>query len=122
VVIGPKNVCSCYWQMPHRCHVHITLENQAAQDASAVAYRILYKLHPAPDQEAYFHARWWRTLTAWDDPQHTILLPPSQIQTALATEVSSVLSRGHNPVGLLHRYGFSAMKGSGRGCLRIRAA
>ena len=73
VVVGPKNGCSSYWQMPFRRHARITLENQSSQDAGVVAYRILYKLHPVPTEAAYFHAQWRRTMTTRDNPQHILL-------------------------------------------------
>ena len=73
VVVGPKNGCSCYWQMPFRRHARITLENQSDQDAGVVAYRVLYKLHPVPEDAAYFHAQWRRSLTQRDRPEHVIL-------------------------------------------------
>jgi hypothetical protein len=73
VNVGPRCGCSCYWQMPFRKHARITLENQAARDANVVAYRVLYKLHPVPDDAAYFHAQWRRSMTRRDYPEHVIL-------------------------------------------------
>ncbi len=73
VVVAPRNGCNCYWQMPFRHHARITLENQSGLDADIVAYSILYKLVPIPDEAAYFHAQWRRSLTSRDLPEHIIL-------------------------------------------------
>jgi hypothetical protein len=73
VVVGPTRGCNCYWQMPFRRHARITLENQGAVDADVVAYRVLYKLHPVPEDAAYFHAQWRRSLTRREHPEHVIL-------------------------------------------------
>ena len=73
VTVGPRRACSSYWQMPFRGHARITLENQHVKDANIVAYRVLYKLHEIPDDAAYFHAQWRRSLTRRDDPQHVIV-------------------------------------------------
>jgi hypothetical protein len=73
VVVNPKNGCNCYWQMPFRKSARITLENQAPQDANVIAYRIIYKLYPIPENAAYFHAQWRRSLTTRELPEHTIL-------------------------------------------------
>ncbi len=73
VTVGPRNGCSCYWQMPFHTHARITLENQAPRDANVVAYRILYKLLDVPDGAATFHAQWRRSMTRRDYPEHVIL-------------------------------------------------
>lgn len=73
VHVGPFRACSCYWQMPFRQRARITLENQGLKDANVVAYRILYKLHEVPEDAAYFHAQWRRSLTQREYPEHVIL-------------------------------------------------
>lgn len=73
VTVGPTRGCSCYWQMPFATHARVTLENQGAVDANIVAYRVLYKLHPVPEDAAYFHAQWRRSLTRREYPEHVIL-------------------------------------------------
>jgi hypothetical protein len=73
IVVGPYRGCNCYWPMPFRQHARITLHNEGAQDAGIVAYRVLYKLHEIPDEAAYFHAQWRRSLTQREHPEHTIV-------------------------------------------------
>ena len=73
VVVGPRRACSCYWQMPFRTRALITIQNEGPQDAKVVAYRVLYKLHDVPDDTAYFHAQWRRSMTRRDHPEHVIL-------------------------------------------------
>jgi hypothetical protein len=73
VVVGPSRGCGSYWQMPFRRHARITLENEGRTDAEVVAYRILYKEVEVPEEAAYFHAQWRRSLTRREHPEHTIL-------------------------------------------------
>ncbi len=73
VTVGPHRGCAAYWQMPFRHRARITLENQGPKDADIVAYKVLYKLHPVPEDAAYFHAQWRRSLTKREHPEHTIL-------------------------------------------------
>jgi hypothetical protein len=73
VTVAPKRGCSSYWQMPFRTHARITLENEGPEDARVVAYRVLYKLHDVPEDAAYFHAQWRRSMTRREYPEHVIL-------------------------------------------------
>jgi len=73
ITVGPKLGCNCYWQMPFQRYARITLENEGPRDAEVVAYRILYKLNKIPEGAAYFHARWRRSLTRRECPEHVIL-------------------------------------------------
>jgi hypothetical protein len=73
VTVGPYRGLNCYWPMPFRQRARVTLENQGPKDANIIAYKILYKLHPVPDDAAYFHAQWRRSLTERSHPEHVIL-------------------------------------------------
>jgi hypothetical protein len=73
VTVGPRRGCNCYWQLPFRQTARISVENEGAKDANVVAYRILYKLQPIPDEAAYFHAQWRRSITRREHPEHTIV-------------------------------------------------
>jgi len=73
VVVGPYRACQSYWQMPFHKHARITLQNEGAQDANVVAYKIIYKLQPVPEDAAYFHAQWRHSITRREHPEHTIL-------------------------------------------------
>jgi hypothetical protein len=65
--------CNSYWQMPFRKHARITLTNDSNKNADIVAYRILYKLFDVPDNAAYFHAEYRRSVTSREHPEHVIL-------------------------------------------------
>jgi hypothetical protein len=73
VIVGPYRACACYWQMPFRTHVRITLQNEGAEDAHVVAYKIIYKLYDIPADTPYFHAQWRRSITQRSNPEHVIL-------------------------------------------------
>ena len=73
VVVAPSRGMGAYWQMPFRSRARITLENQHIKDADIVAYKILYTLAPVPEDAAYFHAQWRRSLTRRKHPEHVIL-------------------------------------------------
>jgi len=73
IVVAPARGCNSYWQMPFRQRARITIQNQSEQDANVVAYSIIYHLHDVPDDAAYFHAQWRRSLTRRDDPEHVIV-------------------------------------------------
>ncbi len=73
VTVAPERGLNCYWQMPFRKRARVTLTNEGDQDADVVAYRILYQLHDIPQEAAYFHAQYRRSLTTETYPEHTIL-------------------------------------------------
>jgi len=73
VTVAPQRGCSCYWQMPFRRRARITLANEGTDDATIVAYRVLYKLHEIPAEAAYFHAQWRRSVPPQDCPEHVIV-------------------------------------------------
>jgi hypothetical protein len=73
VTVAPRRGLNCYWPMPFRRRAVMTLENQGPTDANIVAYSVMYRLGPVPDDAAYFHAQWRRTLTRREHPEHTIV-------------------------------------------------
>lgn len=73
VAVNPSRACNCYWQMPFRRHAKVTLENEGKVDADIVAYAINYKLHAIPEDAAYFHAQWRRSITTRQLPEHVLL-------------------------------------------------
>jgi hypothetical protein len=68
VVVNPQNALNCYWPMPFRKHVRVTLANEAADDLVLVAYQITYVLTDLPENTAYFHAQWRRAKTDGQNP------------------------------------------------------
>jgi hypothetical protein len=73
VTVAPVRGMSCYWQMPFRKHARITLTNDSEAHANVVAFRVLYKLHGIPNEAAYLHAQYRRSMTSRQLPEHTIL-------------------------------------------------
>jgi hypothetical protein len=73
VTVAPYRGCNCYWQMPFRKRVRITLTHEGEKDGYIIAYRVLYKLYEISDDASYFHAQYRRTLTTREYPEHIIL-------------------------------------------------
>lgn len=73
VTVAPHRGCSCYWEMPFRRHARITLTHDGETDANVVAWRVLYHLCGIPEDAAYFHAQYRRTVTSRSNPEHVIL-------------------------------------------------
>ncbi len=73
VVVNPLRACNCYWQMPFRGHARVTIQNEGGTDANIIAYKFLYKLVDVPEDAAYFHAQWRRSITRRDYPEHVLL-------------------------------------------------
>ncbi|MBX3031086.1 MAG: DUF2961 domain-containing protein [Chloroflexi bacterium] len=73
VTVAPARGCSAHWPMPFRRHARITLTNEGAVDAPIVAYRVAWEEAAIPEDAAYLHARWRRTRTGPDRPEHVIL-------------------------------------------------
>jgi len=68
VVVNPRNAMNCYWPMPFRRHVRVTLTNEAGSDLELVAYQITYALMALPESAAYLHAQWRRATTDEANP------------------------------------------------------
>ncbi len=73
VVVNPASALNCYWPMPFRRHARITFANESGRDLELLAYQITYAETPLPDNAAYFHAQWRRSVTERAHPGHTIL-------------------------------------------------
>jgi len=59
VCVNPGNAFNCYWPMPFRKRIRITLEN-LSDDDMRIYYQINYALNAVSDDAAYFHARFRR--------------------------------------------------------------
>ena len=68
VCVNPGNAFNCYWPMPFRKRLRMTLENVHRKEDKTVFFQIDYALNTVPDDAAYFHAQFRRTnpLTAGD--------------------------------------------------------
>ena len=68
VTVNPQNGMSCFWPMPFRRHVKMTLSNESNEDVALVAYQITYAETPVPDDAGYFHAQWRHARTGKQNP------------------------------------------------------
>ena len=59
--VNPKGGFNCYFPMPFRRHVRITLENRSTEALRGVFYTVNYSAGPVAETAAYFHARFRRT-------------------------------------------------------------
>ena len=68
VVVNPTNALNCYWPMPFRKHVKMTLTNEARKDLTLLAYQVDYAEMEIPGNAGYFHAQWRRGNTDKANP------------------------------------------------------
>jgi hypothetical protein len=73
VIDVPAASMNCYWPMPFRKHVKITVTNDADKELPLFTYQIDYRLSAVPADAAYFHAQWRRATVNPSDPVYTIL-------------------------------------------------
>ena len=58
--VNPTGGFNCYFPMPFREHVRITVENRAPEEVRGFFYTVNYALTEVPEDEAYFHAQFRR--------------------------------------------------------------
>ena len=73
MVVAPSGGFNSYWPMPFRKGARITIENQHQDGIRGFFYQITYALTEVPDNAAYFHAQWRRSLTTRSYPEHVML-------------------------------------------------
>jgi hypothetical protein len=73
MVVNPSGGFNSYWPMPFRKHARITVESQHKDTIGGFFYQITYALTAVPDNAAYFHAQWRRSLTTREYPEHVLL-------------------------------------------------
>ena len=61
VCVNPGNAFNCYWPMPFRKRIRITMENRNPYEDMRIFFQINYALGPVPENAAYFHAQFRRT-------------------------------------------------------------
>jgi len=61
VCVNPGNAYNCYWPMPFRKRLRLTIENRNSSEPKVLFYQINYALGPVPETAAYFHAQFRRT-------------------------------------------------------------
>ena len=60
VCVNPGNAFNCYWPMPFRKRIRMTLSNVHPKEQKGVFYQIDYALNKVPADAAYFHAQFRR--------------------------------------------------------------
>jgi len=73
VAVNPSGGFNSYWPMPFRKRARIEVENQKLEDIGGFFYQVTYELDSVPDDAAYFHAQWRRSVTPFEHPEHTIV-------------------------------------------------
>jgi hypothetical protein len=73
VAVNPSGGFNCYLPMPFRQRARITIENQRWEPIHGFFYQITYALTDIPDNAAYLHAQWRRSMTSRECPEHIIL-------------------------------------------------
>jgi hypothetical protein len=74
IAVNPKGGLNCYWPMPFRKSARITVENNYMREKlGGFFFQITYALQDVPEDAAYLHAQWRRSLTTRDYPEHVLL-------------------------------------------------
>jgi len=73
VAVNPSGGFNCYLPMPFRKRARVTIENQRWEPIHGFFYQITYALTAIPDNAAYLHAQWRRSMTTREYPEHIIL-------------------------------------------------
>jgi len=73
VAVNPSGGFNCYWPMPFNEGARITIESQHPEPIDGFFYQITYALGEIPENSAYFHAQWRRSVTTRELPEHTII-------------------------------------------------
>jgi len=73
VIDVPTASMNCYWPMPFRKHVRITVTNDSDKNLPLFTYQIDYRLGPVPANAAYFHAEWRKATVNRSHAVYTIL-------------------------------------------------
>jgi hypothetical protein len=71
--VNPKGGLNCYFPMPFRRHVKITLENRSPEPLPGLFYTVNYSVGAVAETAAYFHARFRRTHPLPFKDDHVIL-------------------------------------------------
>jgi len=73
VAVYPTGAFNSYWPMPFRKSCRIEIENERPEEMKNFYYQIDYCLEEVPDDAAYFHAQWRRSITTRERPEHVLL-------------------------------------------------
>lgn len=74
VCVNPGNAFNCYWPIPFRKRIRITMENINPHDEDmTIFYQINYALNTVPENTAYFHAQFRRNNPLKQGDVYTLL-------------------------------------------------
>jgi len=73
IAVNPSGGFNSYWPMPFRKSAKVTIENQWHEEISGFFYQITYALGEVPENAAYLHAQWRRSVTTREYPEHVLL-------------------------------------------------
>lgn len=73
ISVNPSGGFNSYFPMSFRKSCKITVENCHYADIHGFFYQFDYMLCDIPDNMAYFHAQWRRSMTSREYPEHIIL-------------------------------------------------
>ncbi len=73
VAVNPAGALNSYWPMHFRKSAKVTIENQRWEKIEGFFYQITYALQEVPEDAAYLHAQWRRSVTRRDCPEHVLL-------------------------------------------------
>ncbi len=73
VAVNPRGGMNCYWPMPFRNRIRIEITNNGPETIPAFFYQVTYALKEVPEDAAYLHASWRRSMTTRELPEHVII-------------------------------------------------
>lgn len=73
IAVNPSGGFNSYWPMPFKKNARIEIENQWHDKIDGFFYQVDYELDEVPNDIAYFHAQWRKSVTEIDNPDHVIL-------------------------------------------------
>jgi hypothetical protein len=73
VAVNPRGGMNSYWPMPFRRRLRIEVANDGPTPVPELFYQITYALQDVPDDAAFLHATWRRSITRRERPEHVIL-------------------------------------------------
>ena len=73
IAVNPTGALNSYWPMPFRKNARITVTNDLHEDIGGFFYAVNYALTKVPEDAAYFHSQWRRSVTTREYPEHVIL-------------------------------------------------
>jgi len=73
IAVNPSGGFNSYWPMPFKKSARIMVDNLGNEAITGFFYQIDYSLSDLSTDDGYFHARWHRSMTKREHPEHLIL-------------------------------------------------